>query len=467
MLDTTVTPDRAVATYRALLSVPHVRRMLVGWSLGRLPGGLIALGFGLATLQAGGNLALCGLVAAAFSLAYAVTAPVLGRLIDRRGQVVLLRPCVLVHASALAAAAVAAGAGHHWLLVPLAALAGATVPPLVACQRSLWPVVLPQDLQGRAAAFEAMAINGFYVVGPAVAGLLALAGRAELALACAAALATVGVWVFSTAAPVRDARPGPDAPPRPRHWLGPLRQPAVVPMLLAGVGFSAAVSAMDLSALAWGRRIGVPAAGGWLVAGFAAVGALAAAWYGRGPGRAARPRRREGYTETRWWLLTLAGGCGLAAVVSAAHAPAAAFAVVLLATQVAVSPLLVTLVVLAGHQVDACLRTELHTWRASANQLGWALGALLAGVAATVTGTSIPAADPASGGASAPWPAVACAALLSLAAAGCTVLGSRLDRRPSPAAAPQPAVPVPGSPTPRARGARWPLHRRVREGVNP
>ncbi len=416
MTHTTASRETHPVTYRALLGVPHVRRMLTGWTLGRLPGGLVALGFALSTLQAGGTLALCGEVTAAFSLGYGAAAPALGRLIDRRGPVAVLRPLAVAHSLGLLAAAVLAGHGHPHLLLPVAAVSGATVPPLVACQRAMWPRLAGPDLQGRAAAFEAMAVNAVYLVGPLVAGLLSLAHRAEVALAAASVLSLAGVLVFTTVEPVRAVRPASTAPQR-RDWLGPLRQPAVPPLLAAGVAFSAAVSAIDLSALAWGRDLGLPAAGGWLIAGFTGVGIVSAAWYGRRPVEAEPDRAdsAEGFTETRGWLLVLAAGAGLGALSCTTGLPWLLPAV-LLATQVAVSPLMVTLVVLAGHRVDPALRTELHTWRTSANQLGWALGAVVAGA---VT----------SGGTSSPLPAVGCAAGLALVAAGCTLVGARAERR--------------------------------------
>lgn len=415
MTHTTVSRAGHPASYRALLGVPHVRRMLTGWTLGRLPGGLIALGFALSTLQAGGTLALCGEVTAAFALGYGTAAPVLGRLIDRRGPVAVLRTVAALHSLGLLAAAVLAGHGHPHLLLPVAAVSGATVPPLVACQRAMWPRLLDSDLQGRAAAFEAMAVNAVYLAGPLVAGLLSLAHRAEVALAVASVLSLVGVLVFTSVAPVRAVRPEPADPLR-RDWLGPLRHPAVPSLLAAGVGFSAAVSALDLSALAWGRSLGLPAAGGWLIAGFTGVGIASAAWYGRRPVET-EAESGEGFTETRGWLLVLAAGAGLGALSCTTGLPWLLPAV-LLATQVAVSPLMVTLVVLAGHRVDPALRTELHTWRTSANQLGWALGAVVAGA---VT----------SGGTSSPLPAVGSAAALALVAAGLTLVGARAEQRTS------------------------------------
>lgn len=430
MTHTTASRHGHPASYRALLGVPHVRPMLIGWTLGRLPGGLIALGFALSTLQAGGTLALCGEVAAAFSLGYGAAAPALGRLIDRRGPVAVLRPVAVLHSLGLLLAAVLAGHGHPHLLLPVAAVAGATVPPLVACQRAMWPRLVGADLQGRAAAFEAMAVNAVYLVGPLVAGLLSLAHRAEVALAAASVLSLAGVLAFTAVAPVRAVRPGPTRQQH-RDWRGPLRNPAVPALLAAGVGFSAAVSALDLSALAWGRALGLPGAGGWLIAGFTGVGILSAAWYGRRPVDA--DGGDDGFTETRGWLLVLAAGAGLGALSCTTGLPWLLPAV-LLATQVAISPLMVTLVVLAGHRVDPALRTELHTWRTSANQLGWALGAVVAGA---VTG----------GGTSSPLPAVGCAAGLALLAAGCTVLGARAERHalhPSP-------VPVPLRPETSAR----------------
>lgn len=410
--------DTDPTTFRSLLAVPSVPMMLTGWTLGRLPVGMIAVGFALATIHAGGSLAACGLVEAAFSVACAVLVPLLGRLIDRCGPVVVLRPVAIVHAGALTVAMIAAHTGHVPVLVATAAVAGASMPPMVACQRAVWPTLLPPSMVTRAAALEAVIFNVVYVVGPAVSAGLAAAGRPDYALGAAAGLTLLGIAAFTTAAPVRAMRPAPDSRER-RHWLGPLRSVSVVALLCSVVGFAGSLSSIDLAAVAWGRALHVPAAGGLLIAAASVVGVFVAALHGRRP---ASPE--PGYGTVVRWLLLLAAGTAAAALVAAlptAGSPsawaAALFAILLLVAQLAMSPLLVHLVMVIGQDVDPGLRTELHTWRSSGTQVGCALGAFFAGAATGPLSTHAT-----SGGLAAPAACAAVAAGLAAAAAGCALV---------------------------------------------
>src|SRR5689334_7965659 len=100
----------AARQYRALFRTPHVAA-LYGWALlARLPLGMTALAIVLLVRGTGGSYGDAGIVTGAASIARAVAAPAVGRLVDRLGNApVLLPACVAFPASfgALAALALA------------------------------------------------------------------------------------------------------------------------------------------------------------------------------------------------------------------------------------------------------------------------------------------------------------------------------------------------------------------------
>jgi MFS family permease len=128
----------------------------------------------LLVLERTHDLALAGVVAAAASLPGAVTGPFLGGWLDviksRRRLLVLDR---LVTALALSAFLLLAGHAPNWLLPLVAALYGIAAPLSEGAFSAALPEVAGQELIGVANAFEAASFNLAFIVGPALAGLVA------------------------------------------------------------------------------------------------------------------------------------------------------------------------------------------------------------------------------------------------------------------------------------------------------
>jgi len=221
----------------------------------RLPIGAIGLLFILHAQALTGSYARGGIVAGAYTLALGISNPLLARVADRRGQTVVLLAGAPVSAGGIAAAALLPAGAESWLVV-CAAVAGAAQPPVGACMRALWPVLL-HDAAGRHAAYatEGVLIEVVYICGPLaiVAGIgsWSLTG----ALGACAAFLLAGNLAFAASPVSRRWRPESAAP---RDRAGALRGGGVRVLLAVFALCGLAVGAVEVctpAALdAMGRR---------------------------------------------------------------------------------------------------------------------------------------------------------------------------------------------------------------------
>src|SRR4051794_5075269 len=142
--------------YSEILSTPGVRRVYAASIVGRLPMGALGLLLILRTREMTGSYAAGGAVAAAYAVAAGIGGPLLGRLIDRRGQGAVLVLASLFSAVMLGAFAALPDGTSGWLAALLAAAAGAGTPPLSACQRALWTDTLAPRLRHSAYALDSV-----------------------------------------------------------------------------------------------------------------------------------------------------------------------------------------------------------------------------------------------------------------------------------------------------------------------
>ena len=91
----------SLARYVALLEPRDLRQTIAASMIGRLPIGVTGLAILLLVQSASGSFALGGAATAAYVIGLAALAPVLGRLIDRRGPRPTLMTCALAFPAAL------------------------------------------------------------------------------------------------------------------------------------------------------------------------------------------------------------------------------------------------------------------------------------------------------------------------------------------------------------------------------
>jgi MFS family permease len=365
----------AIATARvpigSLLRVPGFARLFLASMAGRLPASALGLVLILRTRELTGSFAAGGAVAGAYALANGVTGPLLGRLVDRRGQGAVLVPAGLLSTAAMVAFALLPHGVAVLPAVALAALTGAAFPPLGPCLRTLWPALLGEDSARMHAAFslESAALEATYIVGPVViAGAIGAWSTAAATLACGALLAG-GVAAFCAHPASRGWRP---AGGRGAGAAGALRAPGVRTLVLVfallGVTFGSVEIAVPVAAEAAGHA-GVAG----LLLGVWGLGSLLGGLVAARAGAARDPVRR-----LTLLLAALAGG-HLLLTIPLGPLPLAAL---LLLAGLALSPAIATAYAMVGSLAPAGTVTEAYTWLSTGIAAGLAAGAALSGALA-------------------------------------------------------------------------------------
>src|ERR1044071_4597652 len=121
----------SLARYAALLEPREMKQTVAVSVLGRLPIGITGLAILLLVQGATGSFSQGGAATASYVIGLASVAPALGRLIDRAGPRLALFACSLAFPMALVGLVGAVEArAQPALVLALAALAGATFPPI-------------------------------------------------------------------------------------------------------------------------------------------------------------------------------------------------------------------------------------------------------------------------------------------------------------------------------------------------
>jgi MFS family permease len=267
--------------YADVLRAPGVGRVVSAALLGRLPGGMAPLATVLLLRAEGRSYAVAGVVVAASSLASAIGWPLWGRLADRVGQTQVLLPLGIVYPAAFAALALLATQGAPVVaLMACSALAGATLPPLGACMRALWPSLLEgQGLRDTAYALESWLQELFFIFGPLITAAVAVVATPWAAVLTASAFAAVGTLWFALLPAVRAVERSPHPPSR----AGALGSAAVRAVMLSTFLMGVAFGVVEVAMPAFGEAHGSRAQGGFALSCFALGSLLGGLWVGTRP----------------------------------------------------------------------------------------------------------------------------------------------------------------------------------------
>ncbi|MBU2669700.1 MFS transporter [Actinoplanes bogorensis] len=243
--------------YRDTLALPGIKSLLAVATLARIP---IAAGAVVLTLHVvtdlGRGYGAAGLIGAAFTIGGSVGAPVMGRLIDRRG----LRLVLVLTTVAEVVFWSAAQAVPYWTLLVMALFGGFLALPAFSVARQSISALTPEAHRKPAFALDSITTELSFMTGPALGVLVATTagGRwAMLMLAVGILLSGLGLWLLNP--PVRAAHEAPitagERVPR-RSWLGPrfvavLLVTMAATLVLSGTDVALVAVLRDNGELAW------------------------------------------------------------------------------------------------------------------------------------------------------------------------------------------------------------------------
>jgi MFS family permease len=349
--------------YRRALSTPGALAFFLAAAPARL--GLAMTGLGLVWLvhDLTGSYGRAGLVTGAFAVAEAVIGPQSARLIDRYGQTRVVPVLVAVHGAAIAA--LLAGGP----MVPLAILAGATIPQVGALVAARWSHALAgSELLTTAFALESMASSIAFLAGPALVGTVATLADPRVGTALAAALVVAGGLALAaqtSTAPPPAARVMADCASGKEIHHSSLATSAFFGVVAANAGLGMVFGALQVAVTAFATDHDAAGLAGPLYSVMNLACLASAALYGR------RPRTLR--LPTALALLALASLPLLLVTVPWQ------LALALVAPGLAVAPILTLSSVVTQRRVDKAVLTQAYTWLNSASAAGLALAAALAG----------------------------------------------------------------------------------------
>ncbi|MFB2554862.1 MFS transporter [Herbiconiux liangxiaofengii] len=364
-----------------VLRTRHTGYLLVTSLLGRLPGAMAALAIVQLVRSTSGDFAFAGLITAVYVVAGAVGQPLLGRLIDRFGQVTVLTVSGILSFLAFTGMALTLEP-LPGLAVALAAAAGVFTPPLEPALRALWPRLVTPGPQLKAAfSLDAGAQEIIFILGPllTVAGIAAFGPVGNLLFAGALGLVGALAFVINPAPRAAPIHRRTDVAAHPGR-RSPILIPAVARVAAFTFGIGVPVGALTIVATASEAARSSEGLAGWMLA-VNAVGALI--------GATIVGVRPLGSTPAR--LLAL---CGVLLAIgylplAATALPTWAYLVVAGVSGVMLPPTLGQVFERISQLSPAAALTEANGWVVSAMTLGVGAGTLVAGAVVGGAGTSV------------------------------------------------------------------------------
>ncbi|SDZ25571.1 Predicted arabinose efflux permease, MFS family [Amycolatopsis xylanica] len=356
-------------SYRALLRTPGAPALAFWGVAGRFPMAMRSIGCLLLVSAATGSLADAGAVAAALMISQGFAGPLLGRLADRLSQRRILLVTCLLHAlgmTSLVASIVLRT--PLWPQLVIAVATGLSTISMTSFLRARWTALVDHGLLRTAYALESVLDEMIFLLGPLLVTLLASAVHPAAGLLACAALTTVGSVVLAL-----HTRSEP-APGRGQERVIGVPGLRVLVVVYAGIGFL--LGSVDVTMIAFARERSAPGLAGVFLA-LTALGSLSAGlFYGAKDWRLSQSQLLS-VTACALTLGVLPLGFAGSPVVMAILAVVAG---------VSIAPVLI-----AGNSVLKSLSpqgslAEGFSWLTSAEALGIALGAAVAGRLAELGG---------------------------------------------------------------------------------
>jgi MFS family permease len=200
-------PATPAPSYRALLAVPNLSRVLVAMMIARLAQTILGFAIVLFALTEYGDPGVAGLATFASIFPGILASPIAGALLDRHGRIrlVVLDYLVTVVALGLVGGLALAGRLPPLLLIAIVAVSSLTGILSVTGVRSLFPLIVPKPLWERVNAVDSTGYVVATILGPPIAaGLVAVLGGPLAMIAIAAAFLVAAVSMIGILDPPSD-----------------------------------------------------------------------------------------------------------------------------------------------------------------------------------------------------------------------------------------------------------------------
>ncbi|HEX4011050.1 MAG TPA: MFS transporter [Solirubrobacteraceae bacterium] len=367
-----------VAKYRTVLSAPGCARVFATALIGRLPQGMSSLAILLLVHSHTGSYVAAGIAVGAFAFATAAGAPVEGRLVDRFGRRRVLVPSAIGQAMAFVGLVVAADArAGAAVLIALAAIAGALLPPIAPSMRALLrEIVVDPDQRETAYSLESVVQELIWITGPLLVAVVISLSSPAGAVLLSATVCVVGTILF-----VASPRAGGRGSRQSHHERTPVLAVPELRTLLGPIALTGmALGAIEVGIPSLALHAGSRPASGLLLALWSFGSLSGGLWYGSRTWRVPLSARYRG-------LLLAAIAC-TGPLIIARTIPEGAIASVLAGLTTA--PVFSCQYALIGRAVPAGVETEAFTWVSAALISGLAAGSALGGVVISAAGVSAP-----------------------------------------------------------------------------
>jgi MFS family permease len=355
-----------------VLRSPGVLRLLVASLVARFPMAALGVLFVLQARDLGHSYAEGGAVAAASAIGMAIGAPVFGRLIDTRGQTIVLIVCAMACSAALVATALVDPSASVASVAGLAALAGFTQPPVSAAARAVWGRMLDSARLHEVLALEAGLQELAFMLGPIVLVSVVGAGQPSYGLIGAAVIFLLSTVAYALGPEPRAMR----GTPRRGSARGAMASGGVRTLVLLAVTLGVMFGCIEVGIAAYAEHAGHRGATGILLAAWGIGSLLAGLWAAR------RGPAKDPVAELLWLhvALTVCNALLIAAP------GLIGLGVLLVIAGVAIAPLFAVIYRILSEVADDESVTEAYAWELTGITAGVAVGSAVAGALASGPG---------------------------------------------------------------------------------
>ncbi|HEY1329701.1 MAG TPA: MFS transporter [Casimicrobiaceae bacterium] len=367
-----------LAGYRSFFALPDVTRLVAMAMVARMPLGTHGLALLLHVRALTDSFATAGSAVGTYLAASAVTAPVVGRIVDRIGP----RKPLLVMGIACPVALVFVLAARPLHLTPplillFAGVGGAFAPPITVLTRTMWRYRFEDDGIARRTAFavDAVLVELAFTLGPALIALLVAVAGATTAYAAAVIFTALAVPVFFASPALRYWKHESGIE---RHLLGPLTAPRLLLVYLLCALLTFCLGLLEVAYPAFAAALGATALSGVLLAVNSTGSALGGLAYGGS--HIAMPVERQ----LRALLVLLGLSLGVQAFVSSAWL----LGVLAFVGGLFIAPSLTAVTLLVSANAPARYATEAFTWAATCIVAGVGAGMAVGGNLVEASGAS-------------------------------------------------------------------------------